>query len=1137
MKVRIHLISVCLIAISFSSVVAQSIESLGGLKFRQVAIEDGLPSNRVYEVAEDQLGFTWFATTNGLCRFDGQNFMVFKNEPDDNFSISQDHVRTVYADSKGNIWVGTLSGGLCKFSYESGKFTRFNNDENDSASLLSDEILTVFEDSNEKIWIGTEGGISIFDPTSETFQSFTRNINDSSSIGEGGVIGIVEDAHHRIWATTWDGGLNLACPRNDGTFSFRNFYPFGIKHYWSLYLDSKKRLWVGTFDGGLLLMKTDNGNDCTLLEPEFINFPYDPSASNGISKEVIFDIEEDLEGRIWLATTFGLNVFDPSSLQPDSMTIEELEAQKSKITFKAYNYEYERANGMPSQEILGLGKCKNGTMWACTAGGIAIFNHKKRSFRAWYISENDLSNFTVVSAIAKQSNGRVWVGTEEDGMFVYFPETNKFRSISSVVPSRSAERIGNFISQFYLQHDSILWVGCQNGLGRLNLSDYSLEWIMGANDYALSKGNEAWEFRQIYEDSKGKIWVATNTNLFRYDPKSEKVDEWKHDEGKVNSLSHTVVSGIVEGDDGCMWVATHRGVDKLCFDHSEDGYTLTNFHHDFTDKFSIGGNRPSSICKKNGHLYIGTEAGLSKMIGEGKFITYGNNDSSGDVYIRSLAVGEGNDIWGTSTNSIFRFNTIEGTFQFFDKTDGLHDTYFMLGSAHKSADNEVFFGGRMGVTSFFEKDIKKDSLTSKIYLTDFLVDNKSKEFNKNAVVVNDITLSHKESNITFVFASVNYTKPKLTRYTYLLEGVDKDWVAVGKQNNASYTNLSGGDYIFKVKGTNENGVWDDIPSLVVPVHIALPFWKTNWFITLCLLFLVTGIYIIIYFQTKSIHQQNQFLEKYNDMLNKEVEERKKVEESLLKSNEDLTRSNYDLEQFAYIASHDLQEPLRMVGNFVQLLNRRYANIIDENGREYINYSIEGVTRMSELIQNILKFSRVGRSDIELSKVSLKAVINKIITELADRIKEKNAEIVVFEIPAETLCEPNQIGIVFSNLITNAIKFNKSTSPKIKVDCKEKEDEWLYSVYDNGIGISTVFKDKIFEIFKRLHSRSEFEGHGIGLSLCKRIITRHGGKIWFDSEEGQGATFFFTIKKNIESQKNGNATEPEKDMLMEELQVT
>lgn len=247
--------------------------------------------------------------------------------------------------------------------------------------------------------------------------------------------------------------------------------------------------------------------------------------------------------------------------------------------------------------------------------------------------------------------------------------------------------------------------------------------------------------------------------------------------------------------------------------------------------------------------------------------------------------------------------------------------------------------------------------------------------------------------------------------------------------------------------------------------------------------------------------------------NRELEEKvNERTEKLARSNDELKRSNLDLEQFAYAASHDLQEPLRTITNFVQLLDRRFSDKIGEEGKEYVFFAVDGAKRMSSLIKDLLEYSRVGRKEATIQKTDLTMIFDSKLRDLSQRIKEKNAEVKRIGLPEDLFCVPNQISILLYNLINNGLKFNNSSTPEVEVRGMERDDHWLFTVTDNGIGIPEEYKENIFEIFRRLHAKDEYEGSGIGLAICKKIVMRHEGDIWLESQEGEGTTFFFTIKK-------------------------
>jgi PAS domain S-box-containing protein len=243
----------------------------------------------------------------------------------------------------------------------------------------------------------------------------------------------------------------------------------------------------------------------------------------------------------------------------------------------------------------------------------------------------------------------------------------------------------------------------------------------------------------------------------------------------------------------------------------------------------------------------------------------------------------------------------------------------------------------------------------------------------------------------------------------------------------------------------------------------------------------------------------------------DITDRKKAEDELKATLKDLKRSNTELEQFAYIASHDLQEPLRMVASFTQLLQNRYQDKLDEDANDFINFAVDGATRMQNLINDLLIFSRVGTRGNPFKKIDMGAVLEGVIATFRQLIKETNATLTYNSLPM-IFADGSQMIELLQNLISNAIKFRTEEPPRIHVSGEVKADKWIFSVIDNGIGIDSQYFDRIFIIFQRLHKKDEFGGTGIGLAICKKIVERHGGKIWVESELGKGSTFYFSIPK-------------------------
>ncbi len=243
----------------------------------------------------------------------------------------------------------------------------------------------------------------------------------------------------------------------------------------------------------------------------------------------------------------------------------------------------------------------------------------------------------------------------------------------------------------------------------------------------------------------------------------------------------------------------------------------------------------------------------------------------------------------------------------------------------------------------------------------------------------------------------------------------------------------------------------------------------------------------------------------------DITERKQAEARLARLMADLERSNKELEEFAYIASHDLQEPLRMVSSYTQLLAERYGSQLDDKARKYIHYAVDGAIRMQGLINDLLAYSRVGRADQKLESADTHAAFGEALRLLATVIAESRALITTDDLPT-VRCDGSRLTQVFQNLLSNAIKFHGKDPPRIHVSAHEGPDEWVFAVKDNGIGIELQHAKRVFVVFQRLHAREEYPGTGIGLAICQRIVQRGGGRIWFESEPGKGTTFFFTIPK-------------------------
>jgi light-regulated signal transduction histidine kinase (bacteriophytochrome) len=351
----------------------------------------------------------------------------------------------------------------------------------------------------------------------------------------------------------------------------------------------------------------------------------------------------------------------------------------------------------------------------------------------------------------------------------------------------------------------------------------------------------------------------------------------------------------------------------------------------------------------------------------------------------------------------------------------------------------------------------------------------------------------------------------------MLEGFDKTWNEIGSNRTATYTNLDPGKYIFRVRGLNNEGKWSS-RTIALKLTITPPFWLTWWFKILAAVTIIGGAIGFYRYRVNAVNKQKINLEKQVQaqtlQLLKSAEEEQNARREAEQANLDLEAKNKELEQFAYVASHDLQEPLRTTSSFVALLQKQYQQgKLDEKADKYFTFVIEASDRMKVMIKNLLDFSRIGNKK-ELEQVDCNQVLHNVLADLSTAITEAGADIKYDQLPVIN-GYATELKQLFQNLITNAIKFRKKdTSPEINISVKKKnKNYWEFAFKDNGIGIEEKHNEKIFVIFQRLHTRTEYEGSGIGLSHCKKIVELHKGKIWVESTPGEGSAFQFTIQAN------------------------
>ena len=1103
-------------------------QSNHNINFTTINHTNGLPNNTINAIAKDDLGFVWIGTNDGLCRYETSNSIkVFRtNNPKIEGGIESSNIRSLFLDSKDNLWIGTRLGGLTQFHQPSNTWKTFRHDNNNPASISNDEILTITEDRKGRLWVGTEDGLNVFDYETESFVSFKSKDEPGELVGKA-VLTIIEDDKGWIWAGTWAGGLNLLIPSAEGIEKsvFRTFFPnekAEAKHIWKIFQDRQNRYWVGSRGAGLFIMDLPENanNDLTNLnwQPKFHSY-IDKNDNSEITSNNIQDIFQDRNGNLWVGTVKGLNFIAAEELS--TKTNNNTLSEKIDFTFQHYFSGGNNQSSITNNDISTIFEDSQGLVWFGTFSGISIYN--------WFINQFDVFELDgIISGNNTQNiyidrDGIGWLGNGEKGVFKYDFKKQKR------VPFEGDEilMLNSFVSAIYSPDDKHLYIGTGNGITKLNMETNHIK------NYPIPSTlrNQLNYFfiRSFFRDDQDRLWIASEQGLYVVDEKTGNYLFYLHDPNNPKSISDVAINHIMEDSNKDIWIATFNGLNKV-IRTSSDKIEFERFKHDTSDpENSIPSNRIVALEEIDGILYIGSSDGLSGYnLKEKTFTNYSKENNK--YSFQSLEKSADGNLWAGTTEGIVFFNAQTHTFNQYEKADGLGDIIFQIGSSHRDENGFFYFGSGRGVTRFNPQNLLRNEVPPGVYVTDIRKMSPEGEERLSGIYAKEIVLEHNEYYLALDFTALNYNRSEKNKYAFMLEGFENNWNYSDDKSPVVYTNLKHGEYNFRVKAANNDGVWNE-EGTVLRVIKKPAYWETWWFRLGVSFFVISMLYKGVSFYTKNIKERNKVLQKYNEDLNKEIAQRKiaeaalqeqkqqlrKSNEDIQKSNKDLERSNKDLEQFAYIASHDLQEPLRVVGNFIGLLKRRYKQHFDEEAFQYIDFAVDGVSRMSQQIKSILTFSRVSQKDIEFRLTNLNHVLFTKLHDLSQNIEEKKVQIIKDEMP-EIICEKNQIEMVFHNLISNAIKFNKKESPSVIISNNTiaSGEFWQFSVKDNGIGIAPEYQKQIFEIFRRLHNKQDYEGTGIGLALCQKIIHRHGGEIWVESKQGEGTTFYFTISKKLKT---------------------
>ena len=1019
----------------------------GSIKFSHISLNNGLSQSTVFSIAQDKRGNMWFATYDGVNKFDGYDFTIYQHDASDPHSIANDIARTVMTDSQGRIWIGTRDG-LSWYNEEKDLFRNFFYKKNGKNTQVNG----IAEINPEQLLISSQEGLLLF------------NVKDTCFIDNK----LSTEMHQLKASTISRQGENIYIGTNNGLFE----YSIGTgrlstvtnaldnKQIQAVLLQSPTRLWVATEGAGLYLLNPKTG--------EVKNYRHSPGTPQCISSNFIRSLALDSQNRLWIGTFNDLNIYH--------------EGHDSFVSFSSNPVE----DGSLSQSsVRSIFMDSQGGMWLGTYfGGLNYYHPLKNRFRnITRIPYQNSLNDNVVSCIIEDNERNLWIGTNDGGLNLYNPKTKRFSYYTLQEGNKEGIGSNNVKAVYVDEKQGRVYIGTHaGGLSVLQRNTGRIEHFNMQNSELLDDNVYA-----ILPDGEQNLWLGTLQALIRFNPEKRSftvIDKEKNG----NEIPNRRITTLFRDSRQRIWVGGEEG---LCIYKVENGEVESL--HLIEPTSSLAGAFINCVYEtQNDVFWIGTREGV-----------YSYNEKKNTIKHYTTANGLPNNVlygiledsfgrlWMSTNRGLTCFNPETEKFRNFTQTDGIQSNQFNSSSYCRTSTGQMYFGGIAGITTFRPELLIDNPYTPPVVITGLRLFNKivrpddeTEILTRNIADTESITLSSHQSAFSLDFVVSNYISGQHNTFAYKLEGYDKEWYYLTDKQPVSYSNLPQGTYNFLVKAANSDGKWNETPTQLEIV--VLPIWYKTWWAILLFVATFTGFitFVFRFFLMRKSMEAKLVMERMDKEHQEEINQMKM--------------------RFFINISHELRTPLTLI---MAPLQEIISRISDRWTRNQLDYIQRNANRLLYLVNQLMDYRRAELGVFELKArmgnahqliednflfYDKLAKQKKIHYTLHSEVEEK-----------EMLFDTNYLELIVNNLLSNAFKYTQE-GQSITVTLKKENDFLLLQVSDTGIGIPINKQAKIFERFYQIES--EHMGSGIGLSLVQRLVELHHGHIELESEEGKGSTF-------------------------------